>query len=176
MPDDVVIEFTVQGESRPAGSKTAYPVFDRATGQPRRTAKGRIITNVTHSKTKTKEPTKDYMERAANQAREAYHGELLNEPLELTLVFYRPHPQGHYGTGRNAGKLKSSIPAFPERMPDSLKTARAVEDALKGVVWTDDARVCHHDVWKRWGTHYYVEVRITTLRNRKPSETEVKLF
>ena len=54
MPD--VIHFTVHGEARPAGSKTAMPCWDAKKGDYRRTKTGRIITNVMHAKTKTKEP------------------------------------------------------------------------------------------------------------------------
>jgi crossover junction endodeoxyribonuclease RusA len=57
--------------------------------------------------------------------------------IDIDLV----RPASHYGTGRNAQKLKPSAPAKPIAKPDVDKIARAVLDALTGVLWRDDAQV-----------------------------------
>lgn len=74
-------------------------------------------------------------------------------PVDLTCVFRLPRPKSHYGTGRNAGVLKASAPAFPTRQgtKDADKLARAVGDALTMAgVWADDAQVCDLRAAKRW--------------------------
>ena len=81
----------------------------------------------------------------------AYHGELLDGPLRVTFEFHRVRAKSHYGSGRNAGALKPSAPIRPDRRPDTVKTTRSTEDALTGIIWTDDARIVEHILRKRWG-------------------------
>lgn len=74
-------------------------------------------------------------------------------PVDLTCVFRLPRPKSHYGTGRNAGVLKASAPAFPtaQGTRDADKLARAVGDALTMAgMWADDAQVCDLRAAKRW--------------------------
>jgi crossover junction endodeoxyribonuclease RusA len=60
--------------------------------------------------------------------------------LEVTFVIGRP--AGHYGTGRNAGRLRPSAPEHPTTQPDLDKLVRAVKDALTSAsVWRDDSQV-----------------------------------
>lgn len=167
MPD--VIQFTVHGEARPAGSKTAMPCWDAKKGDYRRTKTGRIITNVLHPKTKTKEPVKDYMQRVGAAAREVYDGPLIDGPVSLKLRFFRARPKKHFGTGRNSEKVKASAPAYPVTAPDVTKLTRAVEDGLTKVLWRDDVLVRKLDVEENWGTHHYCEV---TVRKLTTEDTE----
>jgi crossover junction endodeoxyribonuclease RusA len=54
--------------------------------------------------------------------------ELLDEPLELSVIFYLPRP-------------KSVSREFPAVMPDVDKLLRAVFDSLSGVIYLDDSRI-----------------------------------
>lgn len=63
------------------------------------------------------------------------------DALEVTMIFNLPRPRGHFGIGKNAAKLKDSSPRYHTGRPDVLKMARAVEDALTGVIWKDDAQI-----------------------------------
>lgn len=65
-----------------------------------------------------------------------------NGPVRIDVVFFFPRPTGHFGSGGNAGKLKATAPALHTVKPDADKLKRAVFDALKGIVFVDDARVC----------------------------------
>ena len=63
-------------------------------------------------------------------------------------------PKSHFGTGRNAGKLKPSAPKYPAVKPDVDKLSRAVHDALTiANVIDDDSRIVidHNE------KHYAVE-------------------
>lgn len=64
--------------------------------------------------------------------------------VTVTVVFTMPRPRGHYGTGRNAQRLRNAAPAEPLGPPDLDKLARATLDGLtdSGTI-TDDARVTH---------------------------------
>ena len=58
-------------------------------------------------------------------------------PVSVGVTFRLPRPKGHYG----AKGLKASAPLWPAKKPDVDKLVRALFDALKNVVWRDDAQV-----------------------------------
>jgi Holliday junction resolvase RusA-like endonuclease len=60
-------------------------------------------------------------------------------------------PKAHYGSGRNADKLKDSAPAFPLGKPDVDKLSRGVMDALTGIIFRDDSCVVTKRASKRYG-------------------------
>ena len=63
------------------------------------------------------------------------------EDFSLSCIFRFQRPKSHFGTGRNAGKLKKSAPRCHVVKPDLSKLVRAVEDALTGIIWRDDSQV-----------------------------------
>jgi len=75
--------------------------------------------------------TQPWRDRVAWAARAVHQGAPWDGPLVVTLCFRLPRPQ-------SAPKRR----VLPDRKPDVDKLARAVLDALTGIVWTDDARVC----------------------------------
>jgi Holliday junction resolvase RusA-like endonuclease len=54
----------------------------------------------------------------------------LGGPLRLGVIFALPRPKGHFGSGKNAGKLRDSAPRYPAGVPDLSKLLRSTEDAL----------------------------------------------
>lgn len=138
--------FAVPGEAKPAGSKRAF--INRKTGVP-------IITDSTGKAGKT------WRQDVQLMAREAMKGySPLDGPLVVALVFYRVRPKGHYGTGKNADRLKDSAPRYPTTRPDVLKLARAVEDALTGIVYTDDSLIVTEYLLKRYSDTPRVEIDV----------------
>ena len=74
----------------------------------------------------------------ATEARAArWHEDLLDGPVTVRVTFRLPCPQGHVGSRG----LRPSAPRHPSTRPDLDKLARAVLDALTGVVFADDAQV-----------------------------------
>lgn len=72
-------------------------------------------------------------------------------PVELRLGFDLPRPVGHFGTGRNAGRVKPNAPAWPTVAPDLDKLVRCVGDALTDAgLWRDDAQVVSIVAAKRY--------------------------
>lgn len=75
-------------------------------------------------------------------------------PVGLSVTFTLPRPQSHYGTGRNAHRLKPDAPAWPtgHGTGDWEKLARIIGDAwqTKGGagVLADDAQIVNGTVWK----------------------------
>jgi Holliday junction resolvase RusA-like endonuclease len=141
------IRFTVFGAAQPAGSKRAM----------HHKQSGKIIVLDSNPK------SSDWKKIVGYTARQSYVGEVLTGPLAVTLRFYQPRPQGHYGTGRNASVVKASAANRPTGRPDVLKLARAVEDGLTGVVWRDDAQIVQESLEKQYGEPARVEISIRPL-------------
>ena len=77
----------------------------------------------------------------------------LDLPCEVVATFYLAHPKSHYGTGRNADRLKPSAPMYPVTRAhgDGDKLFRAVGDALTdAAAITDDSLIVDTHSRKRW--------------------------
>lgn len=135
----MTVEFTVHGEARPGGSKRAFVV------------KGRAV--VTDDAGKTGKAWRRDVQLAALEAMSAagLEGELLAGPLAVRMTFYRRRPK----------RPIAGAGAYPITRPDVLKLARAVEDALTGVVWADDAQVVAELLGKAYGAPERLEISIT---------------
>lgn len=149
------ITFTVHGTPQPAGSKRGF--YNKKTGRVL------ITDDAKHSR-----PWKALVTDAATQT---YDGNLLEGPLSLELKFWMTRPKSHYGTGRNAARIKTSAPVFPAVKPDLLKLARAIEDALTGVVYRDDAQIVIETLQKAYTREASrVDVRIVPLARQRLAE------
>lgn len=122
------IQFTVDAHPEPAGSKRAFP-FKR-----KDESLGVRVTDANKN-------VKAWQQLVKGVARGAYDGPLMQNGIYVAMKFFVLRPKGHFGTGRNLGKIKASAPWVPTKMPDVLKLARGVEDALTGVIWRDDAQI-----------------------------------
>lgn len=149
----MTLAFTVLGRAAPGGSKRAFrnPHTDEI-----------VVTD----DAKGGQPWRELVQSAALQALNGAGTPAFPDgPLILDVCFYRARPRSHYGSGRNDDRLKPSAPTFPTTRPDSTKTLRALEDALTGIAWRDDAQVVTQLVCKRWaarGELERVEVRVNT--------------
>lgn len=87
-------------------------------------------------------PFRDIVTAEALTARKTAGWEPRPGPVVVDVVFTMPRPRGHYGTGRNATKVKASAPSHPATKPDSDKLGRAVLDGLDDAgVYLDDGQV-----------------------------------
>ncbi len=160
----MTITFVVFGKPMTQGSTRTVPVKD-GKGGFRKRPDGRLMLIPIHDKGKE---LKAWRQEVASAARKAYSGPLLIGAVAVVFIFERPRPKGHYGTGRNAGTIKASAPSHPTTKPDTVKLARAVEDALTGVLWGDDAQVCGHELYKSWGDCYRLSVTVEALESQAP--------
>jgi len=62
-------------------------------------------------------------------------------PLTLKVWFFFARPASHYGTGKNAGKLKANAPKLHTKKPDTDNLVKLVKDALTGVFYRDDSQI-----------------------------------
>lgn len=142
-PEGAVLvgEGVVVGRARPGGSKDQFGVRKKVGGKwvPVINPKtGMQVMRVVDQSSRNGGPEWRAAVRGAVQ--EIMGLPVFDGPLVLEVTFLRERSRSDFGTGRNAGKLKESAPAFPSIMPDALKMMRAFEDALNGRLWKDDAR------------------------------------
>ena len=115
-----MISFFVAGVPKPAGSKR---VFLTKAGRP-------IVTDASGK------PGKDWRADIQHAAK-TVTPHPLRGALNLHVQFRLPRPKGHYGKKG----LRRTAPAYPIGRPDTTKLVRAVEDALSGILWRDDAQI-----------------------------------
>jgi Holliday junction resolvase RusA-like endonuclease len=89
----------------------------------------------------------------AHEAAKEYGVQLFSGAIDFSCHFWLPRPKHHYGKG---GFLLPSAPYYHIIKPDTLKLARAVEDALTGVVWTDDSIIVREHLSKDYATRHNV--------------------
>jgi len=141
-------QFWVPGIPATAGSKTAFPYKDKKTGKIR-------IAMAPANKRQ-----KPWMSDVKWFAVEAYKGDPMTWPIGLYIDFYLPRPKSHYGTGKNIDRLKDSAPGRPITTPDLTKLTRALEDALKGIIWRDDSQVVSQYIEKHYSNKPGAQVTI----------------
>lgn len=145
------LDFTVYGKPEPAGSKRAFAL--RKGGVPT----GKVAVTDDNPK------SRGWKAEVADVAAATMAGSatpLVLDACGLALTFYMARPKGHYGTGRNADRLKDSAPAYPVVKPDATKLVRGVEDAMSGIVWRDDAQVVEQFVSKQYADDCLPGVRV----------------
>lgn len=136
----MTIHFFVPGTAKPAGSKSAFPYAK---------ASGSLGVRVADQSGK---PGKEWRRIVQIYAKQAFLGKPLiphNYPLRVEMIFYRPRPQSHFTA---SGAIKPSAPRYPTSRPDVLKLARAVEDALTGVIYEDDSSIVNEVLRKEWAS------------------------
>jgi Holliday junction resolvase RusA-like endonuclease len=147
-----VIQFTVFGTAKPAGSKRAFRLKNS----------NRVVL------TDANKNSKPWKAEVAQVAGRHVNGSgLLRDPLDVHFVFYVARPKGHF-TSRGGLSAKGQRESFPAKRPDVLKLARGVEDALTGVLYADDSQIVIERLEKRWGEPERVEITITEATEPPP--------
>lgn len=111
------VSFTVLGAAKAKGNMKAFP-FKRTDG-----SLGAATTEGTKG-------SKDWQIAVQQAAQHQCAGRFFDGPVRLAVVFYLPRPQS----------LPKKV-VHHTKKPDVDKLVRAVKDALKGVLWRDDAQV-----------------------------------
>ena len=100
------------------------------------------------------------------EAMTVQHWDTLDAACQVHITFWHARPASHYGTGRNAGRLKPSAPTWKATAPDIDKLTRAILDALttSGAI-RDDGRVARlvvHDQYTSGTT--WADILVAPLR------------
>ena len=125
--------FDVEGMPAPGGSKSAF----------RHRHTGRIVVVDAGGKR-----NKQWRALVAAAGRKAMSNrEMPQPPLLLTVMFRMQRPQSHLD---RHGKLRRTSPVLPITRPDLTKLLRSTEDALTGIVWSDDSSIA-----EQWVSRIY---------------------
>ena len=101
-----------------------------------------------------------------------YDGEVIDQAVEIEIIFLFARPKSHYGTGKNAKKLKPSAPVFvtSKGIGDIDKLLRSTYDSLSessgGSVIKDDSLIVKNRSMKRYcveGEHQGAKITVRTL-------------
>jgi Holliday junction resolvase RusA-like endonuclease len=78
-------------------------------------------------------------------------GRPVDSAVAISILVYVRRPSAHYGSGKNAGILKSNAPVIPPSGKDNDKICRAILDAGQIAGWyTNDARVADLQIKRRY--------------------------
>lgn len=127
------VAFFVPGVPQPGGSKKGFVL---------KTGRVAIVEDAKHNA--------PWRAVVALAGREVFQTGPLTGPLAVSFSFAMPRPGSHYGTGRNADKLKPAAPAGHTSKPDVTKLIRSTEDALKGIAWVDDCQIVSQSAGKMY--------------------------
>lgn len=85
-------------------------------------------------------------------------------PVAVVLDFTFARPKAHYGTGRNAGKVKPNAPVYVSTTPDLDKLIRAVNDGITDAgLWRDDSLVVSLSCLKQYAEQPGVTIEVIPL-------------
>lgn len=141
------LEFWVPGKPQTAGSKRAFT--NPKTGRAIVTESGNAA-----AKRAWRSDLRDAAERAIFELPPGTWD--LGVPMKVMFLFVRARPKAHYRVDGSIGERH--VPARPVQRPDLLKLARAAEDALTGVVWSDDSLIVAETLAKMYGDQCTPEV------------------
>ena len=75
---------------------------------------------------------------------------LMTGPISMVVSFDFERPKSHFGTGRNANKLKPSAPDYHVCKPDKDNLVKFLKDCFNNLVWKDDCQVFESTEIKRY--------------------------
>ena len=152
----IEITFTVFGIPKPAGSKTAFAI-----------KRGGVYTGRTVVMDACKK-TKSWQAIVKAEAKKHAPEKPFDGAIAVEFVFLMPRPKSHYGTGKNSRNLKRNAPKYHTGKPDALKLARAVEDAMTGIIYLDDAQIAYEKIEKIYDDQDIfvgVEINVEVIKN-----------
>ena len=89
-------------------------------------------------------------------------------PVRLSVRFTFMRPRSHYRSGKNQHLVKPSAPPVMMGAPDLSKLVRAIEDALTGVVFRDDALVVQLYAEKLYGEIPCCDIAVENMEEPAP--------
>jgi len=159
--EELFLSFRVLGVAQPAGSKRAF-VPRTLNGKPIY-KNGRIVVNVVDDCKGSKAWKRTVKDAAKMAMIAAGHRSPCDGPVRFVCRVYKQRPKTHFRTGKFADVRRDDAPEFLTTKPDVLKYGRAIEDALTGVVYVDDAQIVRESLSKDYGDVACVDVQVWRL-------------
>jgi Holliday junction resolvase RusA-like endonuclease len=147
------VTFYVPGIPAPGGSKRGFAL--KKGGQ----YTGRVV--ITED---AGQRNKDWRQACVVTAQGQSGAQLLRGPMKVDFAFIMPRLKSHFHTSKaKLGQLREDAPAWHTVKPDRTKLTRSTEDALKGIIWADDAQIVDGRTTKAYGDRPGCLISITPL-------------
>lgn len=143
------LSFFVAGIPAPGGSKRAFAI-----------KKGGVYTGRTVIFDDAGQRNKDWRQACVVMADSARPSEPFRGPVRVDFAFTMPRLKAHF---KASGMLKDGAPKWHTVKPDRTKLTRSTEDALKGVIWADDAQIVDGSTTKTYGDRPGCQITVTPL-------------
>jgi len=172
------LNFFVPGIPVPGGSKRAFMMHRKGCPAGRKHNPGachcRPFTTVVDAAGQANKDWRTAVVKFAYEAAHEYGGILpmFSAAISVEFTFWLPRPKGHYNA---KGQLLPSAPEYPTTRPDVLKLARAVEDALTGIIWTDDSLIVHEILEKDYASRTNVSGLLAQIKLMASSQEIIRL-
>ncbi len=127
------VRLTIPGRPRPKGSSKWIPSATTGKSVPAHNA------NLEH-----------WTASVTLAAQRSYGRSPTDGGVRVVIDCFFRRPKAHYRTGRKAHLLREDAPSVHVQTPDVDKLARAILDALTGVIYHDDSQVSALMVTKAW--------------------------
>lgn len=154
-----MIEFTVYGKPVPKGSTRPWAVMKD--GEPV-LKNGRPVVVTTGDN----KGTKNWQRLIAATAQRYVSEKIYDGAVSLEVEFYFMRP----------ASVSEKKRPFPTVKPDLDKLVRSVGDALKGVIYTEDARIVRLIASKDYGDRPQVVIRVSGVGEEIPENGQGMLF
>ena len=89
----------------------------------------------------------------------------LSSALEMTIVFFLPIPKSASKAVRT--QMINRV-ILPDKKPDDDNLSYLVTNALKGIIYDDDKRICARHIYKFYGTDPKTVIRIRPILQAEP--------
>lgn len=86
-------------------------------------------------------------------------------PVELTIAFFLPIPKA---ASKSLRLQMVNRVVLPSKKPDEDNLAYLITNALKGIVYNDDAQVCAKHVYKFYGLEPKTVIRVRPILQAQP--------
>lgn len=129
MNSNLITEFFVRGKPATGGSKSY-----RGKGK-----NGRAIISDSCKR------NRKWKALVALHAKQSWDGPPVPHAIVLRTRFLLARPKADHVAGDPTRPLKARAPQFHVKLPDLTKLLRPTEDAMKGIVFTDDSVIVEHN-------------------------------
>jgi Holliday junction resolvase RusA-like endonuclease len=105
-------------------------------------------------------PSKPDIQRIQYQIKPFAPFDPLTGPVMVTFVFYVAIPKG---TSKKRREAMINLEELPTQRPDDDNLSYLITNALKGIVYDDDSRICSRHVYKFYGEEPHTYILVTPI-------------
>ena len=110
------------------------------------------------NKTFQYDPSSKDKARFKKHVSDLYSGDVLMDPISVSIVFGFKRPKTHFRSGKHSNKLKPNQERYVKKRPDIDNLLKFVFDSCNGLIWKDDSIICEVQSRKIYTEKPFVEI------------------